>query len=48
MTKAATYFKKGVDYEGDHFFKEEAHYRYGVFLLSQKQFAEAKKQFDLL
>ena len=45
--KAEEYFVKGTTYQGDDFFKEEALYRYGVFLLNQNRPDEAEKQFQL-
>ncbi len=44
---AETLFIKSVNYPGDDFFKEEALYRYGVFLLGKNRMDEAEKQFQL-
>ena len=43
---AEAYFKKGADYLGDEFYKEEAFYRYGLFLLNKDRIEEAEKQFQ--
>ncbi len=44
---AEAYFNKGINFNGDEFFKEEAHYRYGVYLLKKDRLEEAEKQFQL-
>ena len=47
LEKAEEYYKKGVDYQGSNFFKIEALYRNGLFLLRQKRMEEAREMFDL-
>lgn len=46
MQVAEDFFKKGADYPGDNYFKEEALYRYGTFLIAENRLEEAKKQFE--
>ncbi len=44
-SNAEKFFIKGTNYPGDNFFKEEAIFRYGVFLLKQNRPEEARAQF---